>query len=171
MLKFTLSRDARSRESRRGAGASHATLSGLRHFTDINGRCAAGTTFTSPTAVITRVLVASTRRADLVAAWQVVREAFEAQDVPSMLLGVTILRCHDLLVEFEAVAAAVDRSDLARSLGREPIDNEGSTSAGPGCDARNHNLPRSSSWHGSSRETANHQPPKAGSRMAATRTI
>jgi enamine deaminase RidA (YjgF/YER057c/UK114 family) len=39
----------------------------------------------------TRVLVASTNRADLVAAWEVVRDAFGTHDVPSTLMGVTVL--------------------------------------------------------------------------------
>lgn len=58
--------------------------------------------------ISTRVLVASTRRADLVAAWEVVRDAFGAHDVPSTLLGVTVLGYDDQLVEIEAVAAVVD---------------------------------------------------------------
>lgn len=58
--------------------------------------------------VSTRVLVASTRQADLVAAWEVVREAFGDHDVPSTLMGVTVLGYDDQLVEIEAVAAVVD---------------------------------------------------------------
>jgi enamine deaminase RidA (YjgF/YER057c/UK114 family) len=56
----------------------------------------------------TRVLVASTVRADLVTAWEVVHEAFGGHDVPSTLLGVTVLGYLDQLVEIEAVAAVVD---------------------------------------------------------------
>jgi len=56
----------------------------------------------------TRVLVASTKREDLVAAWQVIRDAFGPHDVPSTLLGVTVLGYDDQLVELEAVAAVVD---------------------------------------------------------------
>ncbi len=56
----------------------------------------------------TRVLVASTRQADLVTAWQVVRDAFGAHDVPSTLMGVTVLGYTDQLVELEAVAAVLD---------------------------------------------------------------
>src|SRR6478609_8353974 len=41
--------------------------------------------------ISTRVLVASPRRADLVAAWRVVRHAFGDHDVPSTLFGVTVL--------------------------------------------------------------------------------
>jgi len=59
--------------------------------------------------ISTRVLVASTRQADLVTAWEVVREAFGEHDVPSTLLGVTVLGYDDQLVEIEAVAAVVDR--------------------------------------------------------------
>ena len=58
--------------------------------------------------ISTRVLVASARQADLVAAWEVVRDAFGGHDVPSTLLGVTVLGYDDQLVEIEAVAAVVD---------------------------------------------------------------
>ncbi|MBC7277976.1 Rid family hydrolase [Nocardioides sp.] len=58
--------------------------------------------------VSTRVLVASSRRADLVTAWEVVRDAFEEHDVPSTLMGVTVLGYDDQLVEIEAVAAVID---------------------------------------------------------------
>lgn len=58
--------------------------------------------------ISTRVLVASSDRADLGSAWAVVREAFGEHDVPSTLLGVTVLGYEDQLVEIEAVAAVVD---------------------------------------------------------------
>ncbi|MEV4670114.1 Rid family hydrolase [Actinomadura sp. NPDC049382] len=58
--------------------------------------------------ISTRVLVASTRQEDLVTAWQVVRDAFGDHDVPSTLMGVTVLGYHDQLVEIEAVAAVID---------------------------------------------------------------
>ena len=58
--------------------------------------------------ISTRVLVASTRRQDLVTAWQVVRDSFGDHDVPSTLLGVTVLGYDDQLVEIEAVAAVLD---------------------------------------------------------------
>lgn len=58
--------------------------------------------------ITTRVLVASARRADLVTAWDVVREAFTDHDVPSTLLGVTVLGYADQLVEIEAIAAVHD---------------------------------------------------------------
>lgn len=58
--------------------------------------------------ISTRVLVATAERADLIAAWGVVRDAFGAHDVPSTLLGVTVLGYDDQLVEVEAVAAVVD---------------------------------------------------------------
>lgn len=58
--------------------------------------------------ISTRVLVASARQADLVAAWEVVRDAFGTHDVPSTLLGVTVLGYDDQLVEIEAVAAVHD---------------------------------------------------------------
>lgn len=69
--------------------------------------CEAGAAITD--VISTRVLVASTRQADLVTAWQVVREAFGEHDAPSTLLGVTVLGYDDQLVEIEAVAAVVDR--------------------------------------------------------------
>lgn len=56
----------------------------------------------------TRVLVASTRQEDLVAAWEVVRDSFGEHDVPSTLMGVTVLGYKDQLVEIEAVAAVLD---------------------------------------------------------------
>ncbi|MFG1775111.1 RidA family protein [Micromonospora sp. NPDC049051] len=55
--------------------------------------------------VKTTVYVASTRQADLVAVWEVVRDAFGDHDPPSTLLGVTVLGYADQLVEVEAVAA------------------------------------------------------------------
>jgi enamine deaminase RidA (YjgF/YER057c/UK114 family) len=58
--------------------------------------------------IMTRVLVASTRQKDLVAAWEVVRDAFGDHDVPSTLMGVTVLGYQDQLVEVEAVAAVLD---------------------------------------------------------------
>ncbi|GAA4264841.1 hypothetical protein GCM10022256_04530 [Frondihabitans peucedani] len=58
--------------------------------------------------VSTRILVASSDRADLGAVWSVVREAFGDHDVPSTLLGVTVLGYEDQLVEIEAVAAVRD---------------------------------------------------------------
>jgi enamine deaminase RidA (YjgF/YER057c/UK114 family) len=58
--------------------------------------------------ISTRVLVASARREDLVAAWQVVRDSFGDHDVPSTLMGVTVLGYTDQLVEIEAVAAVLD---------------------------------------------------------------
>ncbi|WP_432167709.1 RidA family protein [Streptomyces sp. bgisy031] len=58
--------------------------------------------------ISTRVLVASTRQADLVTAWEVVRDAFGEHDVPSTLMGVTVLGYADQLVEIEGVAAVLD---------------------------------------------------------------
>ncbi|MCO1340100.1 enamine deaminase RidA [Kocuria polaris] len=58
--------------------------------------------------ISTRVLVASSDQADLVAAWEVVRDAFGEHDVPSTLMGVTVLGYDHQLVELEAVAAVVD---------------------------------------------------------------
>jgi enamine deaminase RidA (YjgF/YER057c/UK114 family) len=50
------------------------------------------------------VYVASSDRADLVAAWDVVRAGFGDHDAPSTLLGVAVLGYPDQLVEVEAVA-------------------------------------------------------------------
>ncbi|WP_040165779.1 RidA family protein [Microbacterium gorillae] len=58
--------------------------------------------------ISTRVLVASSAQADLVAARDVVAAAFGDHDVPSTLLGVTVLGYTDQLVEIEAVAAVMD---------------------------------------------------------------
>lgn len=52
----------------------------------------------------TTVYVASAERADLVAAWDVVRAAFGDHDAPSTLLGVAMLGYPDQLVEVEATA-------------------------------------------------------------------
>jgi enamine deaminase RidA (YjgF/YER057c/UK114 family) len=52
----------------------------------------------------TTVYVASSDRADLVAAWQAVSAAFGDHDAPSTLLGVAVLGYPDQLVEVEAVA-------------------------------------------------------------------
>ena len=67
---------------------------------------AAGATITD--VISTRLLVASSDRADLVAAWNVVRAAFGDHDVPSTLFGVTVLGYEGQLVEIEAIAAVVD---------------------------------------------------------------
>lgn len=64
---------------------------------------AAGATLTD--VIGTRVLVASSAQRDLVAAWDVVHAAFGPHDVPSTLLGVTVLGYDDQLVEIEAIAA------------------------------------------------------------------
>lgn len=58
--------------------------------------------------IYTRVLVATSAQPDLVTAWEVVRACFGDHDVPSTLLGVTVLGYADQLVEVEAVAAVVD---------------------------------------------------------------
>lgn len=55
--------------------------------------------------VRTTVYVATTDRADLVTAWDVVSRWFGGHDVPSTLLGVAVLGYRDQLVEVEAVAA------------------------------------------------------------------
>jgi len=58
--------------------------------------------------ISTRVLVASANRDDLLTAWKTVRDGFGDHDVPSTLIGVTVLGYHDQLVEIEAIAAVID---------------------------------------------------------------
>ncbi|KAB1646818.1 RidA family protein [Pseudoclavibacter endophyticus] len=55
--------------------------------------------------VKTTVYVASAEQADLVAAWEVTRDAFAPHRPPSTLLGVAALGYDNQLVEIEAVAA------------------------------------------------------------------
>ena len=57
----------------------------------------------------TRVLVASNGQEDLGAVWEVVRNLFGEHDVPSTLMGVTVLGYKDQLVEIEAVAAVLNQ--------------------------------------------------------------
>lgn len=52
----------------------------------------------------TTIYVASSTRADLVAAWEEISTAFGDHDASSTLLGVTVLGYPDQLVELEAVA-------------------------------------------------------------------
>jgi len=54
----------------------------------------------------TTVFVASCDRADLTDAWNQVAAAFGDHDVPSTLLGVTVLGYPEQLVEIEAIAVA-----------------------------------------------------------------
>jgi enamine deaminase RidA (YjgF/YER057c/UK114 family) len=54
----------------------------------------------------TTIYVASSNRADLVAAWEEISAAFGDHDAPSTLLGVSVLGYPDQLVELEAVALA-----------------------------------------------------------------
>jgi enamine deaminase RidA (YjgF/YER057c/UK114 family) len=68
----------------------------------------------------TTVYVATTDRADLLAAWEVVREAFGDHDAPSTLVGVTVLGYPDQLVEVEAVAVRDSWNEPA-----PPHDDEG----------------------------------------------
>ena len=56
----------------------------------------------------TTIFVASSEQADLVAAWQVIDEAFGDHDPPSTLLGVTVLGYSGQLVEIEAVAVTAE---------------------------------------------------------------
>lgn len=60
--------------------------------------------------ISTRVLVVSSSQSDLVTAWDVVHEAFGDHDVPSTLMGVTVLGYDDQLVEIEAIAAVAGQT-------------------------------------------------------------
>lgn len=53
----------------------------------------------------TRVLVATMDRGDLSTVWTVIADRFGIHDVPSTLLGVTVLGYPDQLVEVEAIVA------------------------------------------------------------------
>jgi enamine deaminase RidA (YjgF/YER057c/UK114 family) len=79
------------------AGQARQVLANLRA-----ALAAAGAGLTD--VVRTTVYVASDRRSDLVAAWDVVRAGFGGHDAPSTLLGVAALGYPDQLVEVEAVA-------------------------------------------------------------------
>jgi enamine deaminase RidA (YjgF/YER057c/UK114 family) len=55
--------------------------------------------------VKTTIYVASARREDLDAAWDVVHKRFGGHEPPSTLVGVAVLGYRDQLVEIEAIAA------------------------------------------------------------------
>lgn len=74
-------------------------------------------------AIMTRVLVASTRQEDLVTAWQIVRDAFGDHDVPSTLMGVTVLGYRDQLIEVEAIAAVLDPPETPSAQGETLQDS------------------------------------------------
>jgi enamine deaminase RidA (YjgF/YER057c/UK114 family) len=80
------------------AGQAHLVMTNLR-----TALAAAGAALGD--VVKTTVYVATAERADLVAAWEVVRRHFGDHDPPSTLLGVTVLGYPDQLVEVEAIAA------------------------------------------------------------------
>lgn len=83
------------------AGQAAACVETMRH-----ALAAAGASIED--VISTRLLVASSAQADLVTAWEVVRDAFGEHDVPSTLMGVTVLGYDDQLVELEAIASVVD---------------------------------------------------------------
>ena len=68
----------------------------------VTARQAAGAQLTD--VVKTTVYVASSRQSDLGSAWDVIHAAFGDHEVPSTLLGVTVLGYDDQLVEVEAIA-------------------------------------------------------------------
>lgn len=55
--------------------------------------------------VRTTIYVASSDQRDLLAAWEVVRDALAPHDPPSTLVGVAALGYNDQVVEVDAVAA------------------------------------------------------------------
>ncbi|SFP79889.1 Enamine deaminase RidA, house cleaning of reactive enamine intermediates, YjgF/YER057c/UK114 family [Amycolatopsis arida] len=63
--------------------------------------------------VKTTVFVVSAKQDDLVAAWEVVRDAFGDHDPPSTLLGVAALGYDDQLVEVEAIAVTRSQPRLS----------------------------------------------------------
>ncbi|MGP3910051.1 RidA family protein [Nonomuraea sp. 10N515B] len=79
------------------AGQTHQVMRNL-----VTALGSAGAALTD--VVKTTVYVASSRRDDLVEAWKVYRDHMGAHDVPSTLLGITVLGYPDQLVEVEAVA-------------------------------------------------------------------
>jgi enamine deaminase RidA (YjgF/YER057c/UK114 family) len=79
------------------AGQAHQVMRNL--VTALEGAGAALTDVAKTT-----VYVASTQQQDLVTVWSVYREYMGSHDVPSTLLGVTVLGYRDQLVEVEAVA-------------------------------------------------------------------
>ncbi|MFD1932607.1 MULTISPECIES: RidA family protein [Nonomuraea] len=79
------------------AGQTHQVMRNL--VTALEG---AGASLTD--VVKTTVYVASSRQDDLVQAWEVYREYMGEHDVPSTLLGVSVLGYNHQLVEVEAVA-------------------------------------------------------------------
>ncbi|MFJ2778777.1 MULTISPECIES: RidA family protein [unclassified Kitasatospora] len=78
-------------------GQAHQAMRNLRAV--LEGEGAALTDL-----VRTTVYVASSDQADLVKVWNVYREYLGGHDVPSTLLGVTVLGYDNQLVEVEAVA-------------------------------------------------------------------
>jgi enamine deaminase RidA (YjgF/YER057c/UK114 family) len=89
-----------------GATVAIGNVAGQAEQVMVNLRSALAAAGASLTDVVkTTVYVACQRRDDLVSAWDVVSRHFGAHDVPSTLLGVTVLGYPDQLVEVEAVAA------------------------------------------------------------------
>jgi enamine deaminase RidA (YjgF/YER057c/UK114 family) len=77
-----------------------------------------------PDVLKTTIYVASGERADLVAAWEVISSAFGEHDVPSTLLGVTVLGYPGQLVEIEAVATAEAGSAPSPGGGPRPEQDQ-----------------------------------------------
>lgn len=88
-----------------GATVSVGDVSGQTEQAMANLRIALAAAGAHLTDVVkTTVYVASQRREDLHSAWAVVSRHFGDRDVPSTLLGVSVLGYADQLVEVEAIA-------------------------------------------------------------------
>jgi|HubBroStandDraft_5_1064220.scaffolds.fasta_scaffold230323_3 enamine deaminase RidA (YjgF/YER057c/UK114 family) len=79
--------------------------------------------------VKTTVYVASSDRADLVAAWRVVHRRFGSHEPPSTLLGVSALGYPDQLVEVEAVAAVAEPDESRQPGGDRNVPSVTDSSA------------------------------------------
>jgi enamine deaminase RidA (YjgF/YER057c/UK114 family) len=67
--------------------------------------------------VSTRVLVVATESAQLSTAWRVVEQRFGTHDVPSTLIGVSVLGYPGQLVEIEAIAAVAESTEVSAGIG------------------------------------------------------
>jgi enamine deaminase RidA (YjgF/YER057c/UK114 family) len=93
------------------AGQAHQVMRNLSTALDEAGASLADI-------VKTTVYVASARQQDLVTAWNVYRDYMGSHDVPSTLLGVTVLGYPGQLVEVEAVAVLLSSRPAAVSSRR-----------------------------------------------------
>ena len=88
-----------------GKTVSIGDIAGQAERVMANLRVALGAAGAELTDVVkTTVYVATQNREDLLAAWEIVSRHFGAHDIPSTLLGVSVLGYRDQLVEVEAIA-------------------------------------------------------------------